>query len=1140
MNVVYDLLGFQSRDHGERGIARYVLQLALALERTHPGLVDEYRVHPNLPFPSGAEPLIATGRLTRADRLTTGRAASDGGVFIAGSPFENFNLPSELVMPGYTRTPRWRRLVVIHDLIPGIFPELYLQGPMNPQYYGARFGALSLFDRYLANSQATADDAMEMLDLDPTKVNVIGAGADQRFRPPEDGHRAAAAALAASGLVPGLRTGYVLFPTGIDPRKNIERTIRAYGRLPARLRRRHQLVLSCRVSDPDRRIVEEIAAEAGCQNDLLITGYVSDDTLCRLYQGAHLVVFPSYYEGFGLPALEAMRCGAPVICADATSLIEVQPVTEARFDPWSIRAIASALNNALTDDEFRGQLRRQELPPFTWDLAGELTAKVVAEELAALRARDSAIDLRGVAAAAGGRGPSPSVRPRLALFAPLPPQRTGVATYAYQLIDKLREHCDITVFVDCETPPPDEDAGVPDLAEDERDLVPADLDRPRGVTVVSADRYNAVAASGGAFDQTLYLLGNSHHHVSALLANELRPGHVLLNDVRLTDLHCALRRVAPERLVDGSVGRTLARRYPERYRHEVEAMDEISAETAKRFGILMARDIVAPGSELLVHSEYARTLLHIDGAGSAAVQFPMPCPEVDMAWTPNQPFPVITAFGPLDVDRHPQRLVAAMATVLEAVPEATLRFVGRIEAGPKAELLKLAERLGVENIEFHNRLDDDRFRQRMYETSMAVQLRGRADGSSSETLGELLAVGVPVMLDDLGPAGELPDEVVSRLAPDADSETLGSAIGELLLDLQRREAMSLAARAYAVQNGFDQAAARLAEVLFTAPFDRDPVDRTRQLEHLHDGMVTAQADLQVLSNGASAYLGDNLLISRLATGQDIYVDGRDTSVTPSILLDGEWRPETSAVFTALLEPSSCVIDIGANVGYFGLLAGTVVDGRAGGRIHMLEANPHLAALADRSLALNGLQNTATVAAVAVSDGPGTLNLQVPEHLWGFAHLDGLNDDLAAAIEATLDQKLGNEEVIQVPSVALDDYADANGIDRVDLIKMDIEGHEETAYRGMKRIVDRNARRLRLLMEFSPGQSEGAVAFLDQIREDFESLAAIHPDSGRLIPVASIRDLRSLARGGVTMVLAGHRRVMPSVESEVQPRALTVR
>ncbi len=1137
MNVVYDLLGFQSRDHGERGIARYVLNLALAIERTHPGLITEYRVHPDLPFPTGLEPLVGTGRLQLADRQATGARSSSGGVFIAGSPFECYNQPSDLILPRFVRSNEWRRMVVLHDLIPAIFPELYLEHETNQRWYSARLASLNLFDRFLANSQATADDALAMLDISERDVTVIGAGADEQFRPPEEGQRAAAQSLVSSGIIDGLKTGYILFPTGIDPRKNIERTIHAYGRLPERVRTRHQLVLACRLSDGDRETVMAMADAAGLGDELVVTGYVSDETLCRLYQGAHLVVFPSYYEGFGLPALEAMKCGAPVICADATSLVEVQTMPEARFDPLSVRAISAAMSQALADHYFRERLRDQALPPFTWDLAGQRTGEAVQAALADLRSRIVVSNSVGIAEPTGTinngnrNGGGRAAKPRLALFAPLPPQQTGVAAYTYRLIEELRHHCDVTVFADCG--PGDRtrqeerrvDEGVVRLRDVESShggpLEPVDLDRPAGVTVVGTDQYEAMAAGGGAFDQTLYFLGNSHHHLQAFQANKVRKGHVLLHDVRLTELYRAIRNDIPERLVEGSVGRTIGAYYPGRYRPEVEEMDVVSPETAHRFGVLLARGIADEDTELLVHSQCAKTLLRLDGSGDASIPFPMPCPTYTNPWQPADGPPIITSFGHLDQSRQPERLVTSMVDVVAEVSDARLRFVGRIDADRKHQLMDLADRSGVgQSIDFVGDLDDEQFQQRQRETWLAVHLRTHIDGASSETLSELLGLGVPTVLSTVGADDELPDGVVSRVPAGNDSRALGQQLVALLKDEAARRRLSLAAREYAEGHSFAMAAKSLAHLLFTSPEDRRMVDLTGDMAHLVKGQRQVVNELSVLQGATSAYLGKNILLTRLCNGQDIYVDGRDTSVAPALLLDGHWEPEATAVFNRLLRPSDCVIDVGANFGYFGLLAGAVVNPVLGGSVHMIEANQDLVSLVERSIAVNGLTDRIAVDHYAVSDGPGQLSLQVPQHLWGSSNLDGFDDDLEQAIGRTLEDGLAIERRLTVPAIDLDRYTEERGIDRVTLIKIDIEGHEERAYRGMTDVIARNRGRLRLLLEFSSGQYEDPVGFLAKMHEDFGSVAAIHPRTGQLIPISGHADVMALSRSGFAMLLAG--------------------
>lgn len=1091
MSVVYDLLGFQSRDHGERGIARYVLQLGLALERARPGLVTHYLMHPDLPFPAGAEPLLATGRVVRSDERLSERRPTAGGVFIAGSPFECFNQPSELVLPAFARAPEWRSIAVIHDLIPAIFPELYLTNTPDRNYYGARLIGLSGFDRYFTNSLATTADAVDMLGLDPAHITLVGAGADGQFRPPPAGPEQAAAELVADEVIDGLRPDFILFPTGIDPRKNIERTIQAYGRLDPALRRRHQLVLACRLSDPDRAAVNEIAADAGIGEELLVTGYVSDATLCRLYQAAHLVVFPSYYEGFGLPALEAMSCGAPVICADATSLIEVQPLEEARFDPMSVPAIAGAMERALSDDELRSRLRSQELPPFTWDLAGERAVEVIDELVERLETRRVEVS---------------APKPRLALVSPLPPQQSGVATYAHRLLAELRRHCDVTVFVDTN---------------------PAYVWAPDGVAVETTRQFEATVAGGGAFDQILYFMGNSQFHLEALRLLEKHPGAVLLHDVRLTELYREMHRLMPERLVGDSVGATVADHYPGRYRSEVEAMDAIDQGVANRFGLLMARQVAQLADRVLVHSDFAAALLRLDTGVEATALFPLPCPNVSGPKATTDGPPVVASFGVVAPSKQPERLIAAMATVRRAWPDARLRFVGPIEAHYRRALEALAETTGVgDAVEFAGSLSDSDFGRAQDDATVAVQLRAFSNGESSAAVTELLARGVPTVVTNIGSMAELPDDVVVKVDVEAQPEDLGDLIADLLAATDRRQDLSRAAVAYAETETFAVAAEKLVAALLTEDEPASEVTMDELLAPLRQSQDQALFYLDMLKNGQATYLGDYQILTRLFTGQKVFVDSRDVSVSPALIMDGRWEPETTTALMGLLQPSDCMIDIGANFGYFGLIAGTVIDRGAGGSIHLIEANPRLVPLMFKSLNVTGLVGLGTVSNYAISDAEGDLDLHIPEGLWGSAFLDSLDDVFRTELEASLAGPVAIEEVVTVPSITLDQFCAERNIDRVDVIKIDVEGHEERAYRGMRGVIDHNRDHLRMLIEFSAGQYDDPVGFYEQIRSDFKFVYGIETGSGALIDVASYGDVTAMSGPGFTMLLTTNREITP--------------
>ncbi len=1088
MTVVYDLLGVQSRDHGERGIARYVLQLGLAIERRRPGLIDQFLMHPGLPLPASAEALIATGRVIRTDERRHERTPMAGGVFIAGSPFEAFHFTSDHILPDYARGPAWRRLAVVHDVIPGLFPELYLQTIENKHYYQARLNALRSFDRFVTNSVATLDDTIEMLDLDRSELTVIGGGADARFRPPAAGHEATAAALITEGVIDGLAPEYVLFPTGMDPRKNIERMIHAYGRLPSALRRRHQLVLVCRLSEPDLEIVMGWAAEAGLGDELLITGYVDDDTLCRLYQGAHLVVFPSYYEGFGLPALEAMRCGAPVICADATSLIEVQPLAEARFDPLDIDDIADAVRRALADGELRHRLRTQELPPFTWEVAADRTAAVVDELLAELD--DRRIEI----------GPA---RPSLAVFSPLPPQQTPAASYTYRMVEALRRRCDVTVFVDTH---------------------PSHVWAPEGVSIEPVKNYGPLTASGAAFDQTLYVLGDNLLHIAAYQALREHPGPVLFFDPQLTELFGEARRAAPELLRGPTVGSTLAHLYPGRYRVEVEAMEAIPPASAARFGILMAAEAAELARPALAHADHTTRLLALDTGVEVEHLGPIPCPDAVERVPPPEPTDgaaMIVSFGMVTPARQPERLIEAMTAVHRTSPAARLRFVGPVEAGYRAELEQLIVTRGLgDAVELTGPVDNRTLGVFQREATIAVQLTTTGDTETAAEVAQLLALGVPTVTTGAGPLTEIPADAITRVVPDVVGAELAETITGLLLDTDRRNEVVAAGLAFARSTTFDVAADRLFEILFIDPETRLEAEMDELLAPIRTAQDETRRELAVVRNGQAAYVGDDQILTRLFTGQKIFLDSRDISLTPALVLDGRWEPETTEVLLRLVRPGDTVIDIGANVGYFGIIAGTRLDRSQGASIHLIEANPRLATLAFKSLNVTGLVGMATVTNAAVSDDEGQLDLHVPgSGLWGSAFIDSLDDVFKTEIETALGGELQLDDVVSVPSLTLDAFTEARSIDRVDLIKMDIEGHEERAYGGMRRVIEANRDRLRLLMEFSGGQYQDPFGFFDAIRDDFKQVVIIEPGTGELIEATSYADVAARSEPGFAMLLA---------------------
>jgi glycosyltransferase involved in cell wall biosynthesis len=173
-------------------------------------------------------------------------------------------------------------------------------------------------------------------------------------------------------------------PGGFDHRKNIDRLFEAYAQLDVEVRAQHQLVIASSLEPGRREILNQSMAKHGLTaNEILLTDYVSDEALMHLYSSCFAYVFPSLHEGFGLPALEAMACGAPVIASNCTSIPEVVGMDEALFDPYDSKSIAEKLLQLHTDENYRERLvAHSKTRPslFSWEYSGRIAAAAIIEK----------------------------------------------------------------------------------------------------------------------------------------------------------------------------------------------------------------------------------------------------------------------------------------------------------------------------------------------------------------------------------------------------------------------------------------------------------------------------------------------------------------------------------------------------------------------------------------------------------------------------------------------------------------------------------------------------------------------------------------------------------------------------------------
>jgi glycosyltransferase involved in cell wall biosynthesis len=254
-----------------------------------------------------------------------------------------------------------RSIITVQDLSFLRYPHFLTDE--SQRYYNKQIGwAVERADHVLAISQATAGDLTSLLGVAPDRVTVTSLAADPALRRPDG--EAVERVVGSYGLSPG----YVLFVGTLEPRKNLVGLLRAYRLLAERGRCDAPLVLAGEKGWLYDEVFQEIDS-LDLESRVRLLQSVPDSDLPGLYGGAGVLAMPSFYEGFGLPALEAMVCGTPVVVARRGALPEVVGDAGLFVDPEDIEGIAAALEQALLDERLRSRLRERGLEQasqFTW------------------------------------------------------------------------------------------------------------------------------------------------------------------------------------------------------------------------------------------------------------------------------------------------------------------------------------------------------------------------------------------------------------------------------------------------------------------------------------------------------------------------------------------------------------------------------------------------------------------------------------------------------------------------------------------------------------------------------------------------------------------------------------------------------